>query len=761
MSNNERLPIQVVVPRENDYTANTAGGSQTPLCLYTDEIRVNIENQCINLNQDLETYFKTYPTTPCIAKVIMKDKAIAKSHKPTAIFKAETCPIVGTEKLNEVLIKVTPKGLQHLINTVKAASTQAVRNSLTKIESIESYREEDKIEIYEFKEYEQLNQPIKIKLFSFDDSADNEYYIHGFDHLLKDLQISHLASRVYYGGNSIIYKLNCFDKNIVEKMVKYPGVHKISFFPQYVCDPPNLVAAQKHIDSLEPPSDGKDYPIIGLIDSGISKNNPYLMPWVYEKVEFVPPEYQNNEHGTFVAGVIEYGNILNGVSKNQQHFKLLDVVIFPNNDPSKGNTDVLTEDTLINNLHDVIGKYCDKVKVWNMSLGTSKLCNDIISDLAVALDEIQDLYGIDIIISAGNYEDVPLREWPPVLNRHDEDRITVPADSVRAITVGSIANTGIPGFVEIDRPSPFSRKGPGANYLIKPEIVYEGGNCTSLGDSTGTGIISLDVNGNLVEGIGTSYSTPSISALFATLRYSVEENEAREYAKAFLIHSCSVPSKARKEECEYSKYYGYGKPAQTLEDILSCSNSSVTLIFKGELYDGSFIEFNDFPFPKSLIKNGKCYGEIKMTLAYTPQLNVNYGQEYCRANIDAHLGTYSSIGDEGNVIGFKGEVPLEKKWDKKYEASRVENGFKWNPIKSYSRSLKKGIKEMPWRLKVDCCARLGENYSGQKFVLLVTITDPNNHDIYSEVIQMLRERGFIYNNLKLQNQIRQSIGFGI
>lgn len=758
MDKNDRLPIHVVVPRETDYSANTAGGSQKPLCDYTEELRSGIELQCVKLNDSLSDYFKTYPTTPCIAKVVMKEKAIAKSHKPTAVFKAETCPIVGAEKLNEVLIKVTPKGMQHLINTVKSASTKAVRNNLTKIEKIIPYEVDEKVEILNYKEINCFSQPLKIKLFSFDDSADNEYYIHGFEQLLKQLQVYEFATKVYYSDNTTIYKLQCDDKKTVEKIIQYPGVHKLSFFPQYACDPPNLVYAKKQLPELDMPIDGKDYPIIGLIDSGVSPNNLILAPWIYEKVEYVTPEYQNNEHGTFVAGIIEYGNTLNNISKHQQHYKILDVVVFPNDNPAKGKTDTLSEDTLINNLHDVIGKYCDTVKVWSMSLGTSTLCQDIISDLAIALDEIQDLYGVDIIISSGNYEERPLREWPPVMDRNNEDRITIPADSVRAITVGAVAHIDVPGFVEKERPSPFSRKGPGANYLIKPEIVYEGGNCTSIGDCTGTGIISLDVNGKLVEGIGTSYSTPSISALFASLRYSVEEDEAREYAKAFLIHSCNIPSKAKKEESEFNKYYGYGKPSNTFEDILSCSNDSVTLIFKGELFDGSFIEFNDFPFPKSLIKDDKCFGEIKMTLAYTPQLNANYGQEYCRANIDAHLGTYDGIGAEGNVIGFKGEVPLEKKWDEKYEASRVENGFKWNPIKSYNRKLLKGIKANPWRLKVDCCARLGEVYSGQKFVLLITITDPNGNDIYTEVVQMLRERGYLFNNLKLQNQIRQSIG---
>ena len=42
---------------------------------------------------------------------------------------------------------------------------------------------------------------------------------------------------------------------------------------------------------------------------------------------------------------------------------------------------------------------------------------------------------------------------------------------------------------------------------------------------------------------------------------------------------------------------------------------------------------------------------------------------------------------------FRGCVPLETTWDKKYEKSRVENGFKWSPIKFYYRKIRsKGTK---------------------------------------------------------------------
>jgi serine protease AprX len=756
MNEKNRLPIQVVIPRETDYTANPQGGSKKYLEPFTPEIQYNIATQCHNLQMALQSSFLQFPSTPCIGKVVMKEKAIAKSHKPIALFKSNTCPIVGAEKLDEVLIKITQEGLKHLISTVNQASSEDVKINMTKIQEIREYSLAEKIDIQGLESLDSLDQPIKVRLFSFDDATDNEYYTLGFEEYAKQLGLN--VTKLNYGKKLCLYKLHCSKKEILRKVVAYPGVHKVSFFPQYTCEFPNIAQAKRYIGNLPMPIDNEEYPIIGIIDSGIIPGHKFLEPWIYKREVFVAKDYRNYEHGTFVAGIIEFGGMINSNAQNHQHYKILDVVAFPNNDRRKGPTDSLTEENLINILHDIISRYHDKVKVWNMSLGTCQLCMDTISDFAIALDDIQDTYDVDIVLAAGNYTNPPLRKWPPIDDLQDRDRVTTPADSVRAITVGSVANVGIDGYVDRDMPSPFSRKGPGANFLIKPDVVYYGGNCNSNLRCEGTGVVSFDIAGNLAEGIGTSYSAPAITSIYATLRYGIVEERSREFSKAFLIHSASIPEKAKVDAKDYDRFFGYGMPMQNIEEILTCTNSEATLVFAGTLYDGSFIELNDFPFPKSLFRNGKCYGDIKMTLAYTPKVDASFGQEYCRANIDAHFGTYDYIDEEGHVIGFSSKVPLEKKWDEKFEKAQVEHGFKWNPIKSYSRSINNGIALKPWRLMVDSVARLGENCDGQEFVLFITISDPNHNDIYSEIIQALRERGYYHYDVKVHNKIRQTLG---
>lgn len=203
------------------------------------------------------------------------------------------------------------------------------------------------------------------------------------------------------------------------------------------------------------------------------------------------------------------------------------------------------------------------------------------------------------------------------------------------------------------------------------------------------------------------------------------------------------------------KYYGFGMPSVNVRDILQCSEDEITIVFKQEVVQGSHLQMHNFPYPPSLIRNGKCYGEIIMTLAYNPILDERFGQEYCRTNIDVSFGVYKY--SKSGELKYKGCVPLESAWDEKFEKSRVENGFKWSPIKSYYRKISKGINAGEgWKVRIDMNPRNNLIIPSQEFVLIITIKDLSaENDIYTEVVSGLRERGYITTNLETKQQIRQ------
>lgn len=407
-------------------------------------------------------------------------------------------------------------------------------------------------------------------------------------------------------------------------------------------------------------------------------------------------------------------------------------------------------------IQEVMKKYSATTKIWNLSLGIEcKICSGSMSDLGIFLDYIQDEYNVQMFISSGNLKDVPLREWPAQANMGERDRIISPADSVRSITVGSVALfDSEDSIVKADEPSPFSRRGPGANYIVKPDVVDYGGNLSISSGIDGLGMRGLDSDGNVIEGIGTSYSNPRIAQKFASI-YDEMIDKDLLLAKAMLIHSARMNSRELLDQNQDNiKYYGFGMPAVNAQDILLCSENEITLVFRQRVIQGSHLEMFDFPYPKSLIRGGKCFGEIGMTLAYNPILDERYGREYCRTNIDVSFGIYKYTPD--GKLDYAGCVPLESSWDEKFEKARVENGFKWSPIKSYYRKIDKGLQAgNGWKIRIDMNPRNGLIVPSQEFVLIVTIKDSTGHDIYSEVVNGLRERGYITNNLETRQQLRQ------
>ena len=458
--------------------------------------------------------------------------------------------------------------------------------------------------------------------------------------------------------------------------------------------------------------------------------------------------------------MIQYGDLFNDLmSKSDRRFKLLDVVVIPNDESNYGAVDTLTEDQFVEILREVVPKYHNEVKIWNLSLGSDIICkNDEISDLAVFLDDLSDRYNVRFILSSGNYQEWPYRGWPPCDSIGEKDRITTPAESVRSITVGSIAHKDSgDSMVRKFEPSPFSRRGPGSNFIIKPEVVDFGGNLDVRGNYNELGVYSLDENCNLIENVGTSFSAPLVSRSTAIINNSIESKDLL-LSKALLIHSAKLSDTVKINNGDENKYYGFGHPDIISSRVLNCSDDKVTLIFDENIKQGEHLELYDFPYPESLLRDGKWFGEISMTLAYDPPLDPNFGQEYCRVNINASLGTYERSKEDGK-LNYSGKVPLEKRWDEKFERSRVENGFKWSPIKSYHRKIPRGIKDNNWKLRVDFLNRNEDETESQRFVLIITIVDPEGEDIYTDVINQLRLNGFTFGDLRLDQQVRQQIEF--
>jgi hypothetical protein len=277
------------------------------------------------------------------------------------------------------------------------------------------------------------------------------------------------------------------------------------------------------LDSLEDeetvnvikPNDNKEYVTVGILDNGISPIS-HLAPWLSSEKWTVYPETSiNPTHGTFVAGIALYGDICEGKNwVGHKGIKLFDATVFPDTDKEG-----VDEDDLIENIKEAISANHEKVKIWNLSISITRIISDNkFSDFAIALDALQDQFNVLICKSAGNCSNF--------LSSKPKGRIHEGADSIRSLVVGSVAHAkGEFDFSEIDNPSPFSRIGPGPEYIIKPEISHYGGNAgiDNAGKLVTTGVKSFSKDGSLSSSVGTSFSTPRVTSLAAGVYQELNE----------------------------------------------------------------------------------------------------------------------------------------------------------------------------------------------------------------------------------------------
>ncbi len=754
--NKKNLPIKIIMQRSSDITPNIPNGKPK----FFGDVNKDLQDEVINKLERLSIYyddlFNETEVIPAIVKIKVKKEAIAKSYKPDRFCK--NMPIIGSEELDEVFCKVTKAGIERTIREVESLPAIAFKANLTAIDDITPYYDEEKISDSLRKitaaEFSSIDNSIRIKLFSLDTEYEDEILKRYVVNKLNNLGLDNNIKFITYGDKIQYIKVKLESYEQIQEISKINGIRKIDFFCKYYSSNEHSITEEVKFSISE--NLNTTDTIIGIIDSGISDFNPYIKDYIYAREQYVPDAYINPTHGTFVASTIQYSDLLNDIdSGNNKVFKFLDVVALPNSDEEYGPVDGIGEDSLMEIIDEVVSKYCKRVKIWNLSLGIeSIICNGSMSSLGAFCDYIQEKYNVQFFISSGNKNIGDLRRWPTQFDDDDDsDRIISPADSVRAITVGAIAlKDSDNSVVKAYEPSPFSRRGPGANYIVKPDVVDFGGNCTLNKECQNIGIKGMDPNGNIVEMVGTSFSTPRVAKKYASIMDEINDPDIL-LSKALLIHSAKINS-GTLEKKEDIKYYGFGMPHNNIQDAIMCSEDEITLVFKQTVYSGSHLELVDFPYPESLIREGKYFGEIFMTLVYNPPLNIKFGKEYCRSNIDVGFGPYR-FNEEGKMQ-YKSEVPREVNWESKYEAEQVENGFKWSPIKSYHRKISKGIGLGDgWKLRVDMQGRYKETIASQDFVLIITIKDTSGRaDIYSEVVNGLRKNGYIMNDLEVRSKIK-------
>ena len=774
----KNLPIKLFQKRQkiDDRRVEGGGNDSIPKWELSGQLLAERAESFIEpINELIEVFQKRNTSRsfiPATLKIDIDDNAIAKSHRKDIqkIFNGKVTKnnIIGFLDSNSAIVKVDSieEGLQ-----IKNNIANFLKNprGISAIESIEVF----KPFIVDIEE----NQTVKISLIDFLNYEINNAIKIAFIKYCNEFGIE--VKEVNYSPGLIIFKIKNASPAVLDSISDFEALESITFMPKYQVETDSIES--ENTVEIKTPTEGLEYPIVGVLDTGVSKN-PYLEPWLLnDKFSSYPDELIDPMHGSCVSSIILYGDQLQGENwTGNSGCKIFDATVFPDQKQES-----IDEDELVENIREAI-KENNHIKIWNLSLGTAAESdiNDF-SDFGKALDDIQLANDVIICKSTGNCRNFE--------KGHPKSRVARSGDSVRSLVVGSVAHSkSTHDIADINHPSPFTRIGPGPANSIKPDIVSFGGNAGMKdGRRIENGVNAIAHNGNSVKIIGTSFATPRVTSLLSELNFKINETFNPTLLKALAIHSAKYPTGISLPISERVNQMGFGIP-DSADEIIYNDPHEITLILQENIARGEFIEILEFPFPESLIDDdGFFYGEIKVTLVGQPVLREKQGAEYCQSNLELMFGTYENIKErdttKSNILNEIGpddtkNVLLDSNYksahikdtESEYARERVllNYGKKYQPVKKYSVNLSemKDARQRDslagnrkWYAKIkgtyrDFAETLaiqdGEELN-QDFTLIVTIRDTKaQKQVYNEVSRLLAERNFLHSNIKLREEVQ-------
>lgn len=526
---------------------------------------------------------------------------------------------------------------------------------------------------------------------------------------------------------------------LLEALASQPLVRSIEL-PPVLETAPLGGSLRSHATSVPKPSPGLDYPVVAVVDGGVSSISS-IKAWKVGEAGLVPAQDREEGHGTFIAGLVCAGAALNpalSADIEPAGCKVYDLDLFPRRE---------LRSTYYPDIEDLFDTLDEKVKVakrefgvrvFNLSFAlgsrTSRLAYSLTAD---RLDRIARSNDILFVVASGNLNGTACRPaWPEktadavamlASTTGYDQQITAPSDHLLGITVGAVNPTGVDGHIA-GMPTTYTRRGPGVGGSPKPDLSHIGG--AGVSANLSTGLISLTASGEATDNCGTSFAAPLTAATLATLDQRLERQASRETLLALPVHRAQRPIAFAKPALRpfARDFVGFGI-APLADSMLNDAPHTVTLVFSGKLLRKQRLEFS-FSWPKSLVgPDGSCKGRADVTIVYTPPIDPDYREEAVRIQLEAHV--HQETIDEPSG---------ESKWESrlkhdgadtvqgagKTESYLIKTGLKWSPVKRYHVSMKQGRGNTSnWRVSIASLERALATFpsEGVHFTLLMTLGD--------------------------------------
>ena len=234
MSKNN-LPIKIILQKTDDIFSNSGGGKTKFFSEVTLQLQIDISNKFESLLEYYNDVFEENENIPAIGKVIVKPEAIAKSHKPDDL--CRNCPIIGTEDLNEIYIKVKKKSIQETVKLVMNPPSIEFKANMTAVSDIQPIKADEKITsslaLAAQSDFSSIKNNIKVKIFDFDDDFDNAQIWDYINRKITLLGLHDNCELITYGEHIKFLKIGINSYEDIINIASINGVKSVDFFQEY------------------------------------------------------------------------------------------------------------------------------------------------------------------------------------------------------------------------------------------------------------------------------------------------------------------------------------------------------------------------------------------------------------------------------------------------------------------------------------------------------------------------------------------------
>lgn len=439
-------------------------------------------------------------------------------------------------------------------------------------------------------------------------------------------------------------------------------------------------------------------PIVCVMDSGIQEEHKYLAPAIIsgESVSLLPNNLNTSDevagggHGTRVTGAVLYPGTIPSDGIYQLPCWIRNMRILDENNCLP--EDVYPPKTIAVAVQKYNVESSPPTRIFNHSIGSCRSCEmKHMTSWAAEIDSQSYNKDVLFIQAAGNIStDVISVYWqagypyPKYLDR-ELCRISNPAQSLQAITVGSVSSTELEtdDLIALGKQmevSSFSRSGPGIWDVLKPEVVEYGGthvyNKVSVPPQLTTPpevcpeLIRKSPEGPAFarDDVGTSFSAPKVTYIASQIEKVLPRSPVLLY-RALIAQSARWPkniNEVSKEECVSTlRHIGYGVP--DVERATHNDEYRITLVtpLLMELGDDEAHIFQ-VPIPEELSNVGEDYDiliEVTLSYAANPRRTRRYVKGYlstwldwCCSRIGENAETFARrIFETGSIIDDDGD----------------------------------------------------------------------------------------------------------